>query len=200
MIKRKPLLTSRFYEALALAFDLHGQDFRKSSQVPVMAHLLSVCSFALYDGGDEDDAIAALLHDALEDKPEKITCEELGNRFGNNVKKIIKASIDVPLDYRGGPKEDWLVRKERYLKHARHAEPRLLRVTVADKVDNIRSMLADHASVGNKFWERFNAPQEKQIWYFTEAIKAYQEAGFKGLLLEELCQLVEKLRQIPPGQ
>lgn len=97
----------RLYEAMQLTFELFGHDSRKSTSVPVMAHLLSVCGLVQNDGGDEDEAIAALLHDTLEDKPDKITRDEILERFGPRVLEIVEISTDTPVDYRGGPKPPW---------------------------------------------------------------------------------------------
>jgi (p)ppGpp synthase/HD superfamily hydrolase len=178
------------YEALELAFKLHGHDLRKSSQVPYIAHLLHVCALVLQDGGDEDEAIAALLHDALEDKPEKINQNKIRKRFGERVVSIVLISTDTPADYKGGPKPPWHTRKEAYLRQVRQADPSLLRVTVADKLDNARSMLADYRRIGEELWERFNAGKEDQLWYYHNAVDTYRAVGFSGPLLDELDGLV----------
>lgn len=143
-------ITPRLFEALQLAFCLHGHDARKSSNVPMIAHMLSVCALVIQDGGDEDEGIAALLHDALEDKPEEINRIELEKRFGKKVLQIIEVSTDTPSDYVGGPKPPWRERKEAYLEHARKTNPALLRITVADKIDNARAILADYQHIGNE--------------------------------------------------
>ena len=147
-------LSDRMFSALDLAFALHGGDSRKSSNVPMIAHMLSVCALVIQDGGGEDEAIAALLHDALEDKPEQISRKEIEDRFGKKVLEIIEVSTDTPKDYRGGPKPPWRTRKEAYLEHARQTDPGLLRVTVADKIDNARAILADYYQMGSKVWDK----------------------------------------------
>lgn len=190
-------ITPRLYEALQLAFCLHGHDARKSSNVPMIAHMLSVCALVIQDGGDEDEGIAALLHDALEDKPEEINRSEIEKRFGKKVLEIIEVSTDTPSDYVGGPKPPWRERKETYLEHARKTNPALLRITVADKIDNARAILADYQHIGNELWKRFKAPQEDQIWYYKSCVEAYRAAGFKGFLLDELVKLVDQLSKLP---
>lgn len=190
-------LSPRLYDALQLTFDLFGRDARKSTQVPVLSHLLSVCAMVQFDGGSEDEAIAALLHDALEDKADQITREEIRNRFGARVLEIIELSTDTPPDYRGGPKPPWRERKQAYLEGARRADPGLLRVTIADKIDNARSILSSYQTMGSRVWQRFNAGQADQVWYYQHAVKAYEEAGFHGPLLDELRRLVEILSNIP---
>ena len=190
-------LSDRMYSALNLAFELHGGDSRKSSNVPMIAHMFSVCALVLQDGGEEDEGIAALLHDALEDKPEKINRKDIENRFGKKVLEIVEVSTDTPKDYKGGPKPPWRIRKEAYLEHIRQTDPGLLRVTVADKIDNARAILADYYQMGSKVWEKFNAPQEDQIWYYNAAVEAYQSVGFSGFLMDELCALVEQMNRLP---
>lgn len=185
-----PQISPRLFEALQLTFKLHGSDARKAGNIPYMAHLLSVCAMVQQDGGDEDEAIAALLHDALEDKPEFISRDEIIGLFGERVVKIIDVSIDTPPDYQGGEKPPRRQRKEAYLAHIHSVEPGLLRVTISDKVYNARSILADYERVGDKLWERFNAGRDDQIWYYQSAVAAYDEAGFQGPLLEELRHLV----------
>jgi tetratricopeptide (TPR) repeat protein len=191
------LLTPRFLEALQLAYELHGQDSRKSSTVPVFAHLLSVCALVLYDGGTEDEAIAALLHDALEDKPGQITREGIRSKFGGHVTAIVELSTDTPADYTGGPKPPWRQRKEAYLEQVRRADPGSLQVTIADKVDNARAMLADYRQVGGRLWNRFNASHEEVIWYYRECVRAYEQVGVNSPLLEELRPLVVQLGELP---
>ena len=190
-------LTSRLYEAVRLTVDLFGRDARKSSLVPALSHLFSVCALVQLDGGDEDEAIAALLHDTLEDKPQLITRKQIQKRFGARVLEIIEVSTDTPQDYQGGPKPPWRDRKQAYLDHARKTDPTLLRVTVADKVDNLRAILADHQRIGVELWQRFNAGQTDQVWYYQEAVKAYEQAGFQSPLLTELTRMVAELSTLP---
>lgn len=190
-------LSPRLYDALQLTFDLFGRDARKSTQVPVLSHLLAVCAMVQFDGGSEDEAVAALLHDTLEDKADQITRQEIGERFGARVLEIIEVSTDTPADYRGGPKPPWRERKQAYLDRARQTDPDLLRVTIADKIDNARSILSSYQTVGSRVWQRFNAGQADQVWYYQQSVKDYEEAGFRGPLLEELRRLVEILSNIP---
>ena len=186
-------LTPKLQEALELAIRLHGQDARKASPVPALAHLLGVCALVQLDGGDEDEAIAALLHDSLEDKPGEITRAEIERRFGGRVAALVQAATDTPPDFAGGPKPPWRQRKEGYLSRARAADPRDLRVLVADKVDNLRSILADYRRLGEPFWSRFNAGKAEQVWYYRSALAAYRSAGFRGPLADELERLVGEL-------
>ena len=174
---------------------IHGRDSRKQSPVPVIAHLLGVCALVQHDGGDEDEAIAALLHDVLEDKPDLLSAMAIEERFGNRVLQLVLISTDTPADYAGGDKPPWKLRKDAYLAHVRQIDATLLRVTVADKIDNLRALLADHARHGEALWGRFNAPKEDQLWYYRSVAEAYREAGFSGPLLAELERLVELLQR-----
>lgn len=198
MLSNDNKLTPLLYTALELAFKLHGHDTRKKSNIPYLAHLLSVCALVQLDGGSEEEAIAAMLHDALEDKPEEISREQIRQQFGDNVLKIIEISSDTPRDYRGGEKPPWKERKEAYIAHIKDTDPSLLRVTIADKIDNARAILADHQRLGDEVWKRFNAGKEDQLWYYKNCLKAFDETGFEGPLLEELRKLVNQLR-VPSG-
>ena len=188
-------ISPRLKEALGLAVELHGSDTRKQSPVPLLAHLLGVCALVQHDGGDEDEAIAALLHDALEDKPELITMTAIETRFGPKVAAIVAVATDTPPDFRGGLKAPWRQRKEAYLATIRKADPSLLRVTIADKVDNLRAILADYRRLGEPFWLRFSAPRRDQLWYYHTALEAYRTSGFAGPLLSELERLVRQLEE-----
>src|SRR4051794_27988804 len=130
-----PLLTRRFDEALTLAARVHHDHVRKGTRIPYLAHLLAVCALILIDGGDEDEAIAGLLHDTLEDHPDRISRTQLESLFGARVRRLVEACTDTPLEYCGGPKPPWRERKLRYLEHLRQAQSDELRVSLADKVD-----------------------------------------------------------------
>ena len=193
------LLTVRMFSALQLVFGLHGRDARKACQVPAMAHLLSVCALVQTDGGDEDEAIAALLHDALEDKADVIAREDIRRMFGDRVLQIVEICTDTDTEYTGGVKSSWESRKRYYLDNVRRADPGLLRVTVADKIDNARAILADYRRIGDEVWGRFNAPRDKILWYYIEAATAYRQAGVTSPLLDDLEALVGQMKKIIAG-
>jgi GTP pyrophosphokinase len=192
------LISERLHQALELAIELHGKDSRKGNGVPMLAHLLGVCALVQHDGGSEEEAIAALLHDALEDKGELITADEIERRFGTLVRAIVLVASDTPEDYRGGSKPPWKERKLAYLAHARGADPALLRVTIADKVDNLRATIADYQRIGELVWERFSTKNKAdQLWYYNAAVEAYQAAGYRqGNLLGEMERLVGELKAL----
>ncbi len=193
MDTRKSVATHRFLDALTYAVQLHGADMRKGTTIPCVAPLLSVCSLVLADGGSEQEAVAALLHDALEDHPEETSREVLSQRFGNDALAIVEACTDTPADYRGGPKPPWRDRKTAYLEHVRLASRSAIRVALADKLDNARSMLADYRQIGDKLWSRFNAGKEDQLWFYGSLVKALRAAGAEGFLIEELEDAVVQL-------
>jgi len=186
-------LTPRLADALKLTFELFGGDSRKSSPVPVMAHLLGVCQIVQQDGGSEDEAIAALLHDVLEDKPGEFTEEQIRERFGDEVRKMVLAATDTPPGWTGGPKPPWRERKQAYLDGLRVMRPDLLRPTIADKIDNVRSIIAEHQRIGEEVWSRFGATKWDQFWYYQACYRAYQRAGVTGDLLRELGRQVDRL-------
>jgi (p)ppGpp synthase/HD superfamily hydrolase len=186
-----PKLGSAFDAALFLASELHRTQLRKSSSVPYVSHLLSVAALVLEDGGDEAEAIAALLHDALEDAPDQITAEEIAQRFGSKVRDIL-ACTDAPHDYAGGEKPEWQARKSAYLAHiASRTVP--YGVSLADKVHNARSILRDRLVEGEAVWDRFTATREQTLWYYRGLSAAYREAGASGFLIDELERIVGEL-------
>lgn len=199
----EPLLTSRFDRALAYASRLHRGDLRKGSATPYVAHLLSVCALVLEDGGTEDEAIAALLHDALEDHPEATSRAELAAGFGERVLALVEGCTDTPPDYAGGRKPPWRARKEAYVAHVRVADAGGVRVSLADKVHNARAILADYRRIGDEVWSRFNvgkqAPAEirgEVLWYYRAMADAFLHAGASGYLIEELERTLAEIERL----
>ena len=132
-------LTNRFEEALVYATQLHSHQTRKRTGTPYIAHLLSVTALVLEAGGEEDEAISALLHDAVEDQGGKKTLKEIQRRFGNKVAEIVLSCTDAYIF----PKPPWQERKESYIAHLKEASPESKRVSLADKLHNARSILRD---------------------------------------------------------
>jgi (p)ppGpp synthase/HD superfamily hydrolase len=191
-----PVLTSRFTEALNIACALHEHDARKGTTIPYVAYLLGVCSLVLTDGGDEDEAIAALLHDALEDHPDRISGSEIETRFGGRVRAIVEACTDTPHNYTGGEKPEWRARKTTYVNHIRDASPDDLRVSVADKLYNARAILADVRRLGDQVWLRFNAGKHDQLWYYGSLVRAFRDVGVRGQMVEDLERTVAELERL----
>ncbi|HYA43480.1 MAG TPA: HD domain-containing protein [Syntrophobacteraceae bacterium] len=192
----KSIATPRFLDALDYAVRLHGTDVRKGTSVPYVAHLLGVCALVLLDGGTEDEAVAALLHDALEDHPAETNRGEIAKRFGGEVLAIVQACTDTPSDYTGGPKPPWRHRKENLLRRLEKAGPKQLRVALADKLDNVRSIVADYRHTGDQLWRRFNAGKQDQMWFFRSLPPVFRTAGATGPLIEEFERTVAELESI----
>jgi GTP pyrophosphokinase len=188
-------LTERFEDALVYANRLHAEQVRKRSQVPYYAHLLGVTSLVLEDGGDEDEAIAALLHDAVEDQGGLDTLEEIRQRYGTGVAEIVIAVTDAYTD----PKPPWRARKEKYIASIRTASPQALRVSLADKVYNARVTLRDIRREGESSWERFNGGKEGALWYYRQLINEFGKHGSRDLL-QELIRIVDQLEKVSSDQ
>jgi (p)ppGpp synthase/HD superfamily hydrolase len=166
-------LTARFEEAFAYAHDLHRLDTRKGTTAPYIGHLMGVCSIVLDDGGTEDEAIAALLHDAAEDHGGRPRLEAIRQTFGDAVARIVEDCTDSWDE----PKRPWAERKTAYVHHARKLAPSSLRVSAADKVHNTYSILRDLRNIGEKVWERFNATPDDVLAYYEGLVRAYRDAG-----------------------
>ena len=186
-------LGPRFKDALELAISVHEGQVRKGTSIPYAAHLLAVCSLVLTNGGSEEQAIAALLHDALEDHPEKVSSALIEQRFGPRVMEIVTACTDTPADYTGGPKPPWRDRKVAYIDHIRSSGPEGSIVSLADKLDNARAIVSDYRQVGDALWSRFSAGKDEQLWYYRELVAAFQQSGVRSPMLDELECLVNEL-------
>lgn len=184
-------LTERFESALVYATRLHARQKRKRSNVPYIAHLLGVTSLVLEDGGQEDEAIAALLHDAVEDQGGMKSLKEIRQRFGPEVAEIVIALTDSYID----PKPPWRERKEAYIDSICSASPEAIRVSLADKVYNARSTLQDIRREGEAAWERFNGGREGTLWYYRRLIQEFETHGPQSLL-SDLVRIVEQLEQV----
>ena len=159
------ILGDRYRQALELAFSLHRTQERKGSGVPYVAHLLGVSSLALEYGADEDEAIAALLHDAVEDQGGMEAAAEIRGRFGERVTEIVLGCSDWAGE---GEKPSWRERKERYLEHLERASTSVRLVSACDKLYNARSMVADLERLGEALWPRFTGGRDGSLWYYNE--------------------------------
>lgn len=183
-------LSKRFEQAFIYANHLHAKQVRKMSGVPYMAHLLSVAALVLEDGGSEDEAIAALLHDAVEDQGGLPTRAAIYEQFGDRVGEI----VDGCTERRTLPKPPWKERKLQYLNNLRHASTEVLRVSLADKLHNVRSLLADWQWYGDRVWDEFNSSPKEKLWFYQSLVQIYSQS-FESRMLDELKQLVTKLQQ-----
>lgn len=184
------VLGERFEAAVGYAMSAHRNQVRKGGDTPYLSHLLGVTSIVLDDGGDEDDAIAALLHDVAEDHGGRERLDDVRSRFGDKVARIVEACTDSWTT----PKEPWIDRKTRYVEHARHLAVDELRVSAADKVHNAWSMLRDLRSVGDRTWNRFNARPDDVMWYYQSLVRSFRDAGGSPLV-EELARIVRGIER-----
>ena len=185
------ILSNRFIEAVAFASVLHANQKRKGTDIPYIAHLLAVSSIVLEHGGNEDEAIAALLHDAIEDQGGDPTRAEIRRRFGENVTDIVNGCTDSDTT----PKPPWRQRKEAYIDHILTASQSVRLVSAADKLHNSRSILNDYCILGELVWNRFQGGKEGSLWYYRSLVKAFRQAEVTPLI-EELDRVVTQLEQL----
>lgn len=160
--QRKIELGPRFLRAFVFAAEKHSGQTRKASTIPYIAHLMGVASLVLEAGGDEDLAIAALLHDVVEDCGGAPMLKEVRRRFGKRVAKVVDGCTDADTY----PKPPWRERKEKYIRHLKAADADTRLVSAADKLNNVRSILSDYRALGESVWSRFNGGREGTLWYY----------------------------------
>ncbi|HVU70427.1 MAG TPA: HD domain-containing protein [Ktedonobacteraceae bacterium] len=185
------LLSTRFEEALVFAHGLHAHQLRKGGAIPYISHLLSVAALVLEYGGDEDEAIAGLLHDAVEDQGGETTRQEIRRRFGETVVAIVDGCSDSDTS----PKPPWQARKEAYLAHLRTAPPSVLLVSAADKLHNLRSLLTDYRLVHEELWQRFKTGKQGTLWYYRSLVEVYQTC-YPSPLTDEVTRTFEELEAL----
>jgi len=184
-------LSRRFEAALVFATRLHAKQTRKGTRIPYVSHLLGVASLALEHGADEDTAIAALLHDAVEDQGGKPTLARIRRRFGARVAEIVEGCTDDDTV----PKPEWRVRKERYLRHLDIAPADVRLVSACDKLHNARAILADYRVLGEALWKRFKGGRDGTLWNYHSLVQAFSRHGMTPLVAE-LARVVAELDQL----
>ncbi len=193
------VLTPRFEDALVFAARLHGGDVRKGTTIPYVSHVLGVASIALEHGANEDEAIAALLHDTVEDAKgdSESVRAEIRRRFGTAVLDIVDGCTDA----RTKPKPPFRERKERYIAHLPGASPSTRLVSASDKLYNARAILSDYRAIGEALWARFNGGRSGTLWYYRALADAFRPIG-PNRLAEELDRVVSEIEhlagQLPP--
>lgn len=195
MSRDRGKLTERFQKAFRFAARVHARQKRKGTRIPYLAHLMSVAAMVIEAGGDEATAVAALLHDAVEDQGGLPRLSEIRRRFGPRVANIVHGSTDAETL----PKPPWRERKEKYLRHLAQAPPEVRLVSAADKLHNARAILADYRRLGEALWKRFHAGREEQLWYYTELISAYRQSPRDARidpLVDELERTIAELRRL----
>ena len=185
------MLTNRFTEALIYATQLHANQKRKGSSTPYVAHLYAVTALVLESGGDEDTAIAALLHDAVEDQGGLETLDEIRTLFGNHVADIVDECSDAYTT----PKPPWRERKEKYIERLKKASTDVRMVSLADKLHNARSLYRDLQEYGHKSWKKFNGGQKGTLWYYSALVEVFKE-NESNFMIEELERVISQIQQI----
>jgi len=189
--KAHQTLSNRFVQALGYAARLHARQIRKRTERPYIGHLLSVTSIVIEYGGDEDMAIAALLHDAVEDQGEILRLREIRRKFGKRVAHI----VDGCTDSYGEPKPPWLERKRAYLQRVSSESEDVRLVSAADKLSNARETLYEFRIYGESVFERFAGEKEGTLWYYRALTDAFRKAG-SNPLVEELNRVVTELESL----
>ena len=165
------MLTDRIAQALALAVKAHKGQYRKGTKIPYIAHPMAVASIALEHGANEDQAIAALLHDAIEDGGAEYA-KEIQDQFGDKVLAIVEGCTDGVPDA-SGYKGSWTLRKERYLAHLEGASADVILVSSSDKLHNARSIVEDQLKTGDDVFTRFSATKEQTLWYYSSLAEIF---------------------------
>ncbi len=176
----------RIEEAFLFVAERHRAQTRKGSGAPYLTHLMAVAACVGEHLGSEDQVIAGLLHDTIEDQG--VSADEIASRFGPEVARIVVACTDAF----ERPKPPWRARKEKYIAHLRDADPSVKLVAVSDKLHNARSIRRDHRVVGDAVWSRFSVPAAETVWYYR-AVTAALAHGWLHPLVDELADEVETL-------
>lgn len=185
------LLTERYADALQLAWRLHARQVRKGTTIPYVSHLIAVSGIALEHGANEDEAIAALLHDAVEDAGGLPTLDMIRARFGGTVADIVDGCTDAYVE----PKPPWRARKEAYLAHLASGSPSVRLVSASDKLHNARTILADLRVHGPALWVRFTAGRDGSLWYYRALVQAFEAHG-RTPLVGELDRTVQEIEAV----
>jgi (p)ppGpp synthase/HD superfamily hydrolase len=184
-------LGPRFDEAFRFAAEKHATQTRKRTSVPYISHLMSVAALVLEAGGDEDQAIAALLHDVVEDCGGEPMLEEVRQRFGDRVAAIVHGCTDACTI----PKPPWKQRKLDYLDVLRRAGDDIRLVSAADKLHNVRTILADYRVEGDSVWDRFSGRRDGTLWYYRAVLDVLR-GGKSNRLVDELQRVVTELETL----
>lgn len=184
------LLTERFDDALAYTSALHRTQLRKGTQIAYISHLMAVSSLVIEHGGNEDQAIGGLLHDAAEDQGGAAILDQIALRYGEGVAEIVSDCTDAWTD----PKPPWRARKEAYLARLPTKKAGSLLVSLADKTHNGRSILFDHSMIGPEIWNRFSVKRDQTLWYYR-ALSNVFTATLPGGLSADFNRTVNALER-----
>jgi (p)ppGpp synthase/HD superfamily hydrolase len=185
------ILSHQFEAALVYATQLHRQQYRKVVPTPYVGHLLAVSALVLEDGGNEEEAIAALLHDAIEDQGGEATRNDLQRQFGARITTIVEGCTE-PLPQ---PQESWQQHKQRYLDKLQQGSAAVHRVALADKLHNARSLLHHLQQRGSEVWQHFRATPSELIWFYEAQLRLF-EAVHPGWMATDLAETVQLTQQL----
>jgi (p)ppGpp synthase/HD superfamily hydrolase len=188
-----PVLTNRFVEALGYAAELHLHQRRKGKGQPYVGHLLGVAAIVIQHGGGEDEVIAALLHDAVEDQGGLPRLGEIREKFGERVARIVDGCTDSYEVSR--ERRDWGERKRAYIEKVTHAPEDVRLVSAADKLANAREVLADFRLEGDAVFNRFQGRKQGTLWYYRALVNVFRKAGACPLV-DELDRVVSELESL----
>ena len=183
--------SDKFTQALSFTATLHNGQLRKGTQIPYISHLLSVSAIVMRNGGDEEQVIAALLHDSVEDQGGINLLNDIESKFGERVAKIVKQCSDSFEK----PKPPWEQRKKTYVASIAHKSDDAILISMADKVDNARAILHNYRKIGEKLWERFRGGREGTLWYYRACVDAFGNRS-NGDLCQELAELVSQIEKL----
>ena len=194
--------SEKFEEAFLCAAKWHRKQARKGTSIPYITHLMAVASTVGENGGTEEEVIAALLHDAIEDTDEtddpNVTYEMIKERFCKEVAEIVRDCSDTEVT----PKPAWEKRKKDYIAHVVKAPESVRLVSASDKLHNARAILADLRVIGDALWRRFNGGKEGTLWYYRSLVGAFNIAGYSAAserfdrskaVVEELDRVVTEI-------
>jgi (p)ppGpp synthase/HD superfamily hydrolase len=185
-----PRLTGQFSKALVYAELKHHNQVRKGGDIPYLGHLLSVAGLVIDDNGSEAQAIAALLHDCVEDAGGAPTLEEISANFGDDVARIVAECSDTDET----PKPPWRDRKDSYIAHLAEVGEDTILVSLADKLDNARAILRDFRAEGPQLWQRFTVKDPADhLWYYGKLLAVYRSLGTESWMVEELGRVLDEL-------
>lgn len=186
------MLTDRIAQALALAAEAHAGQKRKGTVIPYISHPMAVASIALEHGADEEQVMAALLHDAVEDGGPEYALR-IREQFGTRVAEIVQGCTDGVPDA-SGAKEAWITRKERYINHLKDASDDVLLVSGSDKLHNARAIVEDLLRVGSAVFNRFSASKTQTLWYYEALADVFTERGIP--IAQPLSDAVQRMKEL----
>ena len=195
-VLKPPPLGPRLQRAFRYAAEKHKGQARKQTAVPYLSHLMAVASLVLEAGGDEDLAIAALLHDVVEDCGGMPRLREIRNQFGPRVARIVEGCTDSFTE----PKPEWIERKKDYLEEVKHADAETRLVSASDKLHNVRTILADYRQDGESIWKRFNGGRDGTLWYYRALSNEYQRRNRNRITRELELAVTELEKSVRAGR